>query len=255
MKEQYEKSIETIRENPHAKDSWFKAEIKGNSLIPQVGLGINLFLLASLLNEDPADWHAFFDSKLSPEQVDYMGNMMNALHHAKNINVSTEKGKVKFPDDAFSEHNISSGHARVITEERLQELWEDNIKDVEGSLRKYIRSLPIPSHESRMAKEVLIAFFQKEKNGRYLEELKRIVHTAKEAIEGEEGKELAKQYRAEFNNYRLQKSEESETKGEDFDPRKSYMEKFKDLALKNIKTNPEIDQTLAEMVIKYMAHI
>ncbi|MEK9201588.1 MAG: hypothetical protein AAB944_01310 [Patescibacteria group bacterium] len=61
MTERYEKSFETIREDLYAKDSWFKAEIKGNSLLPQVSFGIDLFLLASLLDEDPEEWPAFFN--------------------------------------------------------------------------------------------------------------------------------------------------------------------------------------------------
>src|SRR3989344_9072428 len=106
---------------------WFDAYYKGNSLIPQTATGIQLSVLAAIMEDPNLDWEKFANSTFSPEQTDFLARAMAAQHKAKNVKVSTEEYSQTFIDKP-----------QIIKKDRLHDLWSATKAAVVGAVFSYL---------------------------------------------------------------------------------------------------------------------
>lgn len=69
-------------QNESESDKWFRADLTGNSLLPQTGLGISLFMFAELLKNglDSDKLQRFISYHPTDEQFEKAKNLMNIFH-------------------------------------------------------------------------------------------------------------------------------------------------------------------------------
>lgn len=98
-----------------AKDAWFDAFYKGNSLIPQTATGFATYLRNALvLDEASVNWAEFLGSKLSSKHIETLGRAMSAMHARKDVQVSAEGSSHLFKTQPM-----------IVPPERLQALWNN----------------------------------------------------------------------------------------------------------------------------------
>lgn len=67
------------------KESWFRANVAGNALIPQSTWGLTVTTFAAVVNDPPTDWVDFAKSRFSRDQKKRMGVLVSHAHMANSV--------------------------------------------------------------------------------------------------------------------------------------------------------------------------
>ena len=116
MEEQVIDQIVAIPTEKPLPEKLFRSYIKGNALIPQIGAGMNTFLLKDILDGE-CTIIDFYNSFFSDQQVETVGKTMNNLH-------SQMKDNVPFRHDKNAKvENGEGGPLGTYNNYDLSELW------------------------------------------------------------------------------------------------------------------------------------
>lgn len=186
-----------------AKQEWFDAYYRGNSLVPQSGAGIAVCLLDSVIDENgKTEWSSLIKSELSPEQLTFLGNSMSAMHKAKGIKVSTENRKHIFTEEP-----------KVIGLERIQKLWKSAVFATAVSLVPYIYpdrdDVSLEDINQTNYIELTKVFFANPDNSEKIKELKVGLSEISKLFQEPEAVEILKEYGREFMTERPQAEQDS----------------------------------------------
>lgn len=117
-----------------ATEAWFKAYWEGNATLPQSDTGVTIFLAASLLESPSLQLESFSHSRLSSNQLQRLGEMMNRVHRAKSIDVVSAANP-----SGLLEPDKKDVPTRVVSMERFLELWESAKMSVLKILQTYTK--------------------------------------------------------------------------------------------------------------------
>ncbi len=190
-----------------AKELWFDAYYKGNSLIPQTEEGMRFCLAIATINEDPnMDWQKFRTCNLSLEQVTFLGRAMSDQHRTRGIHVSVPERIQVFPNKP-----------KIVNPERLQDLWQAAKSVTLTMLGRYITGYASDVESSIDSIEY---FFKDPKNTEGVERLKKILDVIKKCFNKPETQDILKRYRNEFNQ------KDRPQTGKNFDWENHYKSEF-----------------------------
>lgn len=183
-----------------ARQEWFEAYYQANAMVPQAEMGIGLLLIARLLEDPNVNWEELAVSKLSPKQIDVLGRGMSAMHKHRNIKISTAEMAPAFHPEIPK---------KIITQERLQQIWQEAVQIVFVFLLNYID----PSRTFETDKDGFIVISDKVGAAKEVEEylssrnnvfhvlqLRQVFHILKKTFERPDVKEMLAEYRDQFSD-------------------------------------------------------
>jgi hypothetical protein len=184
-----------IERETFAEEKWFKAFYEGNSLIPFTGEGIELCLaIETIHKEENIDWHKFSDSVLSPKQLKFLADAMNAQHKHKGILVSTPEQAGEFKEKFASK-------PRIVDDERLQGLWEAYKYHFFRMIVQYIFQNEFEffaKNKGEQAAQIEQFFKNSKKNGARISDLKKALGVISKSLYSPAVQALLREYREEF---------------------------------------------------------
>lgn len=127
----------------YTKDTWARSYMEANTEWPQSAKVITLRVTANVLADPPENWVDFLHSQFSPLQLVNIATTMDALHRTSNIQFYTSH-------TSWGQRHIAQGRgARIITDDRLQQLWQRAKLGVLNSLEMSIdpKAPPLPEEE------------------------------------------------------------------------------------------------------------
>ena len=134
------------------------------------------------------DRRRFENSTLSPDQIEFIGKAMSAMHREKDIFVATESSTHIFPSKTA-----------IVGEKRLQKIWRSSVEVTMDMLLSYFDTKSEVEYSTYLsdAKKIEESLGNPKNNTR-LEKLKKILAEIKKILDGEDMRQLLKEYREEF---------------------------------------------------------
>jgi len=164
---------EATNERPEAKDEWVNGWLEGNLLIPQLFIGINVFTLSSILEEEDLNLNKIAPSTLTPQQLMKAIDSMHKAHAAFSIPVAVEQNIETIAQKVKT--------LRIIPHQEVAALWES------------------AAYTSKFIIQALVSN-NSEIKGNSLNDLKFVVFKIKEICCTQEFKLLADEYRKHLMN-------------------------------------------------------
>ncbi len=167
--------------------SWFEAYREGNKLTPQTTIGINVHVMAAVLEEPPVSWKNFSTSRLSQPQLDELGQRMTDYHRNRGI------------PHAFV--GSETEQEKAVTRERVAQLWTSARTRTINSLIEYTtecredRGEYVPGQAEADNARELDRYFATSAGAEDLSKLKAGVLAARDILRGKDARQLAAEYR------------------------------------------------------------
>lgn len=241
-----EKAVRTIEqthplESGGIPDSWFRAYLEGNRLMPQSNIAIDILVLDSVLKDPPGSWTDFSRIKLSAVQLAELGQAMNIAHQAYDVSYATE----------------GTGGGKPVRQERLQDLWSSVTKRITHGLKYYM----VENIYGRIGYDVFVnagqestarlnAYFSSPEGSLKLVSLGEAVSVAKEALRSPKAKDEIDSNRR--LTLRMHRTESRSEQRNAFSDRANAREKLKSVIRSTLSTNSTnnyANQALIQMLL------
>lgn len=224
-------------------DAWFRGYIEGNNLVPQANGPITIFTLDAVLQEPPESWEQLSQSRMSPDQIAELGNIMTNAHEGQKI-------------------PIVSGVAREgqmhVGEIDLQKLWQETIQRImKGVNYYYLLSQGRESGDDLFREaeivdpEVLNKHFSTARGVLELKALRRAASIGKGVLKSTEARDLIKDSRR-LTLIKYRSHPDSSDYNDAVNQKRRTQHELMDLMYRNLETEntyPLANQALMAMMI------
>lgn len=148
---------------PRVDNGLFRAEMQGNTLLPQTEAGINIFVMAEALLRDDFDPENFARLSLSDEQISAFADGVRKIHAGHNLNIylSPDRIKIFWQNIILAVLNISLQFKHFLENELSSNLYRAEADELEhmAELKEFF-SDPKHRDQASLLKQLISGFRQ-----------------------------------------------------------------------------------------------